>query len=228
MSPGWFAQAHEVRQPFTLENLLTLKQGPNHKLVVSPPLQNNGNALKWLEANSQVHTLIGGILMVLQPELFRIGCNALEELAANPYHVGNVQHLPAALRDWNLPFNGIAIISNRLTPLHRDTYGRKEWLDILVALGEYTHGRLEIPAFNIAFQYDPGCLAAGRLLRHGATCEGERACIAYYMRNNVMERLGQEVVSWNNINDYQQLVAQFDIPGYWKHTFEESIRGFDC
>ena len=141
--------------------------------------------------------------------------------------MGNVQHLPAALRDWNLPFNGIAIVSNRLTPLHRDTYGQKEWLDILVALGEYTHGRLEIPTFNIAFQYDPGCLAAGRLLRHRVMCEGERACIAYYMRDNVMERLGQEVVSWNNINDYRQLVAQFDIPGYWKHTFEESIRGFD-
>jgi len=119
MSPGWFAQAHEVRWPdIPQENLLIPKQGPNHKLVVLPPLQNNGNGLKWLEANSKIYTLIGGILMILQPELFRIGCKALDELATNPYHVNNVQHLPAVLHNWNLPFNGIAIISNCTTPLH--------------------------------------------------------------------------------------------------------------
>jgi len=45
------------------------------------------------------------------------------------------------------------------------------------------------------------------------------------MRDNVMEHLGQEVVSWNNIKAYQEFMTQFNTPGYQKHTFTESIDG---
>ena len=160
-----------------------------------------------MKENTTTNRLIGGILMVLHPELYDIGCNSLQKLHNFPEYVRNFQHLPGALQDWNVPFNALSVVSNRTTPWHRDTLGRKEWLELLVALGDYEDGRFELDGLNILFRYDPGCILAtsGKLFRHGAHCDGERACLAYYMRDLVQERLGQPVVPWANIRMFDQM-----------------------
>jgi len=102
---------------------------------------------------------------------------------------------------WSTPFNGVSVISNRSTPLHRDCNSRKEWMDMLVALGMYNLGNLTVPGVGIEFVYNPGTVVGilGKVLQHGAECDGERACLAFYMRDKVQERLGLRVPTYHGV-----------------------------
>ena len=73
-------------------------------------------------------------------------------------------------------------------------------MDILVALGEYENGRIEFPGLGSRLKYDPGTIVAftGRVLQHGSNCPGDRACIVYHMKLNVVEELGVTLPSWVN------------------------------
>ena len=97
------------------------------------------------------------------------------------------------LEVWKLPVHALCIISNRETCLHRDMFGRIDCLDMLIALGEYKDGRMELPGLGLRLLYDPGCLLAfsGRLFRHGSFCKPNRACIAYYIREKIFDRLSE-------------------------------------
>ena len=116
------------------------------------------------------------------------------------------------LKIWYPPFSALAVISNRATPLHLDTGGRAEWLDLMLALGKYDHGRFALPAFGYTFKYNPGTIIAvsGKIFRHGATCVGDRASIAFYMRNNVLNRLCLPIGTWHQRADYLKLLTDTD------------------
>jgi len=113
---------------------------------------------------------------------------------------------------WYTPFSALAVISNRLTPLHRDVAGRAEWLDFMLGLGNYDNGRFSIPAFGYTFKYNPGTLVgvSGKMFRHGATCEGNRASIVFYMRDNVLNRLRLPAGTWMQRADYERLLPERD------------------
>jgi hypothetical protein len=57
-------------------------------------------------------------------------------------------------------------------------------MDILVALGDYIEGFLDLLGVGIRFEYLPGTVVAilGRVIAHSADCDGDRACITYYMK----------------------------------------------
>lgn len=116
------------------------------------------------------------------------------------------------LKIWYPPFSALAVISNRSTPLHLDPGGRAEWLDLLLALGKYDHGRFALLAFGYTFKYNPGTMIAvsGKIFRHGATCVGDRASIAFYMRNNVLNRLGVPIGKWPQRSDFLRLLNDTD------------------
>jgi hypothetical protein len=43
----------------------------------------------------------------------------------------------------------------------------------------------------------------GKMLRHGVSdCEGDRVCIAQYMRDNVHSRMGVKSPGWMNLDMY--------------------------
>ena len=182
-------------------------------MKVSPHLKSRtGPAASWLQQTKDFTALVGGILSIIQPDLYQLGCQALRNLANNP----NLTDSPAelcALRSWYSPFSALSVISNHIMPLHRDLQGRPEWFDMLIALGEYDHGRLSLPGLGLVLRYNPGTVAAfsGKILQHGATCPGNRACIAYYMRDNVLERLKEPHINWTNIKLY--IDAERDIAG---------------
>lgn len=137
-----------------------------------------------------------------------MGAQALQALEADPQMCDNPGRLFEVLAFWHVPFSGISVVSNRVTPLHCDTGGRAEWMDILLALGEYDNGRFSVPAFGYTFKYNPGTIVAlsSKIFRHGATCEGNRAAIAFYMRDNVLNRLGLPSGTWLQQADYQNLL----------------------
>lgn len=75
-------------------------------------------------------------------------------------------------------------------------------MDLLVALGKYQEGIMTLPGLGVKLLYNPGTVVgiSGRVLQHGVECDGERACLAYYMRDKVHERLGVRAPSWFNVD----------------------------
>ena len=144
--------------------------------------------------------LVGGILSIVHPELYSAGIKNLRTLNDDPGSIHKGESLAAVLKTWSSPFTAITTISNRDTPYHRDNGSAHSWFDILVALGEYENGRIEFPGLGMRLKYDPGTVVAfmGRVLRHGANCPGDRACIVYHMKLNVVEELGVTLPSWVN------------------------------
>jgi len=118
----------------------------------------------------------------------------------------DLEDLQEALELWTSIFNGVQIISNRETPIHRDFQSRPEWYDLLVTVGPYKDTVFELPGIGIRFAYNSGTVIglSGKVLRHGVTeTEGERICLAYYMRENVQRRLGTNLASWNTWDSYK-------------------------
>ena len=161
------------------------------------------HTLDWVEKQMRVSALIGGILSIVHPELYSVGITCLQAMEASD-SIAKRDRLPEVLRIWSSPFTAITTISNRDTPYHRDTRSAHPWFDILMALGTYRNGRIECPGLGMRFKYDPGTVVAlaGRILQHGASCPGDRACIAYHMRENVFEELGIAKVPWVNKQAY--------------------------
>ena len=179
-------------------------------LKVSTHLRSNtGPAASWLKNTNDFTALIGGILSIILPDLYKLGCKALRNLVKNPSLTDNPVGLLCALKSWYTPFSAVSVISNRITPLHRDLQGWPEWFDMLIALGEYLHGRLSLPGLGLILRYNPGTVAAfsGKILQHGAMCNGNRACIAYYMRDNVLEQLQEPHISWTNVQLYSDAAS---------------------
>lgn len=178
---------------------------------MSADLTKPNGVLEWLKKCSLPFALIGGILSIIQPELFNAGREALKKLSEDPGLCDKPERLLEVLSTWYTPFSALAVISNRSTPLHRDTGGRPEWLDLMVALGVYEHGRFTVPGLGYTFKYNPGTIVAfsGKIFRHGAECAGDRACIAFYMRDNVLNRLGIPAGSWFSAPDFEHLQNPF-------------------
>ena len=165
----------------------------------------------WLKQTKDFTALVGGILSIIQLDLYQLGCQALQNLSENPDLTDNPVELLCALQSWYSPFSALTVISNRLTPFHQDLQGWPEWFDMLIALGECLHGQLSLPGLGLVLQYNPSTIAAfsGKILQHGATCNGNCACIVYYMRDNVLEWLKEPHISWTNIKLYMD--AERDI-----------------
>jgi hypothetical protein len=204
ISPAWFEQGHEVFMAVLPEFISLIEQSEEYLLKVSEILSRETPTCEWLKANKLPFALIGGILSIIQPSLFDMGIQALEALSSNPKLCDNPGRLREVLEFWHVPFSAISVISNRVTPLHCDTGGRAEWMDFLLALGKYDNGRLSVPAFGYNFKYNPGTIVAfsSKIFRHGATCEGNRAAIAFYTRDNVMNRLGLPSGTWLQKADF--------------------------
>ena len=150
-------------------------------MKVSPHLKSRtGLATSWLQQTKNFTALVGGILSIIQLDLYQLGYQALRDLANNPNSTDSPVELLCALQSWYSPFSALSVISNCIMPLHRDLQGRPEWFDMLIALGEYDHGRLSLPGLGLVLWYNPGAIAAfsRKILQHGATCPGNCACIA--------------------------------------------------
>ena len=120
-------------------------QSEEHLLKVSEGLARDNPTCDWLRKNRMPFALIGGILSIIQPLLFDMGVQALQALESDLKLCDNPERLREVLEFWHVPFSGISVISNRVTPLHCDTGGRAEWMDLLLALGEYDNGRFGVP-----------------------------------------------------------------------------------
>lgn len=180
---------------------------------VSIPLKEKAGdaALNWCRETKSFSELLGGVLSVIHPELYNIAREAMIKLSSGPESGGpwvpceEVPRLHDVLSTWGHPWTALSVMVNRSTPFHRDVNGRNSWMDLLVTVGDYKLGRLELPGLGVRLVYDPWTVVGllGKVVRHGAgEVDGERACIAYYMRNGVHERLGLRAGTWMNVAHY--------------------------
>ncbi len=156
----------------------------------------------WLINIQHTEECINSVLSVIAPALFNRALEAIEEIKARPDHYfgevaeSRAKAWPATLKAvqlWPTVFSGVAVITNRKTPSHRDDGGHRPWYDMLYSGGKHTKAKLKVVDFNATFNYKPGSLVAlcGKTFRHqDMEYEGpDRICLAHYMRFDVMERM---------------------------------------
>lgn len=143
--------------------------------------------------------LMGAILKIIHPELYKAGIQALRTLQQHPEMVNQSNELLEVLQLWSSPFSGYSVISNRETPVHRDNSAQQEWYDLLVTIGPYHSAVLMLPSIGVSLQYNSGTVVGlgGKVVSHGVEApEGDRICIAHYMRDQVHERLQVKGPEW--------------------------------
>lgn len=170
-------------------------QGPQFQLKSSASLRIGSGAAhtrQWLAAMMSSSLLLSAMLAVMHPDQY-VMCRAC--IKRLPSHCDDAE----ALNWWYSLFNGVQIISNRETPLHRDNGTQLPWLDVLATVGPYRGGTFHLPGIGLDLKYSSGTVIGlcGRLLRHGVSgVDGERICVAYFMRSNVQQRVDTKLAQW--------------------------------
>lgn len=152
-----------------------------------------GDARQWLISMMESSMLLSALLAIMHPEQYVMCAECIRRL---PDHCVDGD----ALNSWYSLFNGVQIISNRETPIHRDNGTELPWLDMLTTLGPYRQAKFHLPGAGVTLQYLSGTVIGlcGRLLRHGVSdIDGERICVAYYMRSNVQRRVDTKPAQWS-------------------------------
>ena len=157
-------------------------------------------ALDWLDSISESNAVVSAILAVIHPKLYDAGRQTADCLRNTP-QIGPQD----ILCRWASVFNGVSVISNRITLPHRDTGSRFNWYDILATSGRYEGCTLELPSLGISLEYGTGSVVGilGKVLTHEVrTFEGDRVCYAYFMRDNVHDWANVPCSDWMCISYY--------------------------
>ena len=159
------------------------------------------DALTWLAAISESNAIVSAILAVIHPDLYDAGRKTMSCLMKTP------EVCPQnVLNQWASVFSGVSVISNRMTPSHRDNSSRVHWYDVLVALGSYQNCNLELPGLGMSLEYSPGTVVglSGMVLEHAVPMvEGDRVCYAYFMKDNVHDWAKVPCKNWMDIYYYK-------------------------
>jgi Oxygenase domain of the 2OGFeDO superfamily len=148
----------------------------------------------WLQNSNKFERLLNLTLSLIHPELFKCGLEILQKLRVS-------RQTMEIANKWQSVYTGIAIISNRITPRHRDTKGKPEWFDLLMNYaGSDANPKLLIRDLGLELQYSSGtvvCLC-GMILEHEVGCwgNGDRVCYAHFMRESVRKHLQARDPGW--------------------------------
>lgn len=189
LSPAWFQQG---RGP------------PNHCPEVSSLLKGRRGSAGprgWLTDMAKINALLSGILRIIHPRMHKDGENALRQLAEKAEAEAD-RDMASALSIWGSVYSSMSVMVNRATPYHTDMNGRQSWLDMLLTVGDYKPLDFVIPSLELRLRYNPGTVVAlsGSALEHGVgNADGNRACLAYYMRENVHRSVGISVCDRPNL-----------------------------
>lgn len=108
---------------------------------------------------------------------------------------------------WQSVCTGVSVISNRISPKHRDSKGRPEWFDVLAnfSKGGYSP-RFLVTDLGLNLEYSSGTVIGfcGSILEHEVKDWGkfDRVCYAHFMRENVRARLDVAPATWAKYEDY--------------------------
>ncbi|KAF8228140.1 hypothetical protein L208DRAFT_1057278, partial [Tricholoma matsutake] len=188
LSPAWFQQAHN-----------TPKFKPKISKTLKPRLENL-TTLGWLKETLELFALMGALLSIVHPELYEIGRGVLKKVGDSPDMVKDGEEVLEVLWLWMTPFSGYGLISNCITPMHRDNNSQGPWYDCLMTIRVYEKGaQLKLKNLGLELDYPSGTMVflLGKVIRHGMSeINGNWVCIAQYMRDNVHERMRMRSPEW--------------------------------
>ena len=151
--------------------------------------------IPFLSQNTSLWTLINAITSVVNPTLYSAGLHAIQAIKQDDPDI-----------TWESVWSGFALIVNRETPYHRDSGGSLSMHDLLMSGGTHQDCYMEIAELGAEFSYLPGTIFAltGKALMHRVKtwAGGERICAAHFMRDAVLNRLGQARPSWPVLDHY--------------------------
>ena len=153
---------------------------------------------------------MNAVVACCAPESYQLGTEAVAQLKQ-----GNCLHSWHDNVDlWHSVFSGIQVIVNRNTPAHRDAGAAAPVFDLLVSAGTHQSAVLTLGDVQAKLSYKPGTLVllCGRVLKHQVATwkEGERICMAHFMRDNVHDRLEIPRPGWVRMESYRDMMS----PGF--------------
>jgi hypothetical protein len=144
-------------------------------------------------------------MSLIHPELHQQGKKVLQALH-------DLESTSTIASEWESVCTGIQVISNRITPGHRDSKGRPEWYDILTSFGDGSLPRLLISDLGLSLAYYPGSVVGlcGTIFEHEVRAwgSGDRVCYAHFMRETVRQRLGVPAAGWAMQETYAQYLPE--------------------
>lgn len=155
----------------------------------------------WTLRTGWLSLLSSAILSIVHPGLYQSARSAMLVLAED-------KQLKPYVDNWPSVFNGVQVIGNRITPRHRDSNSLQEWFNILISIGPYNNAEMTLYNLGVKMPYPPGSIIAigGKAVEHGVEeFNGERVCLAYFMRQNVQHRAQAKNEGWSTVDRVKQL-----------------------
>lgn len=174
--------------------------------MTSPVLQNleDGAGSAWLADMQECHAIITGILRIMHPDLYKTACEAITKIAQR------YPDLKPQLDQWGCPFTAVSVISNRVTPAHRDSKSRKQYFDILTSVGTFNKVKIKFEGLGYEVEMEPGgvCGLLGHVVNHEVPDwgPGDRVCVAWYMRSSVHASMDVFPADWMAQDRYRDVV----------------------
>lgn len=158
---------------------------------------------QWIADIEDTAALLGGIMAVINPGQYNAGVACIEAIANSRDNIEKAEFLGELLQVWSSPFNVISVMNNRDSPLHRDNGGGYSTMDLLLSVGEYRNCRFSVPGVGAELWNRTGTVIAlaGRVVRHGASADGERLCVAHYTRETVCQAFQIPEPNFTSINN---------------------------
>jgi hypothetical protein len=156
---------------------------------------------QWVTESAWISLLSSAILSIIHPGLYASARSAMRV-------IGTMEAFKEIAVKWPSVFHGVQAIANRVTPRHRDSNSLQEWYDILITMGTYGNSTMKLYNIGVELWYPAGTVigVGGKVIEHGVEAfNGERVCLAYFMRENVFQRTGVKNEGWCTLDKIKEL-----------------------
>jgi hypothetical protein len=150
---------------------------------------------------SDVEENLNVLLGMINPKLHKKAVAVKADLLRQKGPSGHIARM------WSSLFTCIAVISNGLTPPHRDSRGEIDIFDMLVSCGSAQDAKLTMPDLKACLRYDPGTVVFiyGRGLIHAVPAwkDGTDRCgWAHFLRGAQIRKLKLKMPGFMKLSDF--------------------------
>ncbi|KAI6157873.1 hypothetical protein BKA82DRAFT_163810, partial [Pisolithus tinctorius] len=88
---------------------------------------------EWLQCTAGLQAVLSGALRIMHLKMYLHGWEAIRRLRSKAAKRQD-EDMEAVLPMWNSVYSSMSVMVNRASPAHKDTNGRKVWLDTLLTV----------------------------------------------------------------------------------------------